>query len=106
MKKLLLQVLISACIAFPGSLHAGVLCAPPPASPWQEEEETLSMTVSENTVRIRNAAAGAKLEIYNVLGLKVQSIKIDTANKTVALSLPKGCYILKLENIVRKIAIK
>ena len=71
--------------------------------PFPDPVEIYSDQIS---VRIRNAAAGAKLEIYNVLGLKVQSIKIDTANKTVALSLPKGCYILKLENIVRKIAIK
>lgn len=72
----------------------------------ENEQTSVALTVSGNTVRIQNATPGSSLEVYNVLGMKVTSIKIDTADKTFTLNLPKGCYILKIENIARKIAIK
>lgn len=71
------------------------------------ENETIQvgLTVNNDTIRVQNAK-NSTLEIYNVLGVKVNSIKIDTSDKTITLNLPKGCYILKVENVARKIAIK
>ncbi len=70
------------------------------------EQPAISVTVTGNTIRIQNAYPGAQLEVYNVLGIKVQVLKLDAADKTFTLNLSKGCYILKIENVVRKIAIK
>lgn len=106
MKKLLLQVLVAACIAFTPALHATTSCPLLSEPLHQTEEPALRLTVDGNSVRVQNAAPGNTLEVYNVLGIKVLSVKLDTADKTIALNLPKGCYILKIENIVRKIAIK
>lgn len=69
------------------------------------EQNTVSLTILGNNVRVQNAL-GSALEVYNILGMKVISIKIDSPDKTVVLNLSKGWYILKVENITRKIAIK
>lgn len=72
----------------------------------ENELTQISLIVSGSSVRIQNANKGNTLEIYNILGVKVSSVKIDASDKIINLNLPKGCYILKIENIVRKIAIK
>nr|WP_320037744.1 T9SS type A sorting domain-containing protein [uncultured Bacteroides sp.] len=74
--------------------------------PIDNEQTSLTLTVIGNTVRVLNATPGSVLEVYNVLGMKVASIKIDSVDKVITLNLPKGWYILKIENIARKVAIK
>lgn len=66
----------------------------------------LSFNANDNTVRIQNAPKNSSLEIYDILGVKITSVKIDSNDKTVNLEVPKGCYILKIGEIARKIAIK
>ena len=74
--------------------------------PIENEQTSVTLTVIGNTVRVLNATPGSVLEVYNVLGMKVASIKIDSVDKVITLNLPKGWYILKIENIARKVAIK
>ena len=45
------------------------------------------------------------MQIYNVAGVRVMTVKIDSSDKTYNLNLPKGCYIVKVGKIVRKISI-
>lgn len=70
------------------------------------EQSAISVTVTGNSIRIQNAYPGAQLEVYNVLGIRVLLFKLDASDKTFPLNLSKGCYILKIENVVRKVAIK
>lgn len=51
-------------------------------------------------------ANGLNMEIYNVAGVCVKSIRIDGADRHLDLNLQKGCYIVKIGKIVRKISIK
>jgi hypothetical protein len=74
--------------------------------PIENEQTSVTLTVIGNTVRVLNAAPGSVLEVYNVLGMKVASVKIDSVDKVITLNLSKGWYILKIENIARKVAIK
>ena len=74
--------------------------------PIENEQTSVTLTVVGNNVRVQNATPGSVLEVYNVLGMKVASIKIDSVDKVITLNLPKGWYILKIENIARKVAIK
>ena len=37
-------------------------------------------------------ANGEVMEVFNLTGAKVATIRIDSDNKTFALNLPKGCY--------------
>ncbi|GHT54564.1 hypothetical protein AGMMS49982_19450 [Bacteroidia bacterium] len=70
------------------------------------ETATPELTVVNNTLHIKNATIGSKLEIITIVGNKVLQIEMQTANSTYELNLPKAIYIFKLEGIVRKFVIK
>jgi len=106
MKKLLLILLGIACTSLSLSLYAqeakkekGILT-----------EEALSpemeMYVSNNTVYVKNAPAGAKLQIITIVGNKVREIEITGRDFSRELNLPKAFYFFKLEGMVRKVVIK
>ena len=46
------------------------------------------------------------LAIYDLAGVRVVYFKIDSAEKHFDLGLPKGCYIVKVGKVVRKIAVR
>ena len=65
----------------------------------------ITVTVSESTLRV-TGATGLTLSIYNVAGVHVQSFRVEGADRRYGLNLPKGCYIVKVGKVVRKISIK
>jgi len=70
------------------------------------DQQAVSIIVNESAIHIKNAEKQV-LEIYNLAGVKVSSIKIDSADKVIELAnLPKGCYILKVGKTVRKCYLK
>lgn len=72
----------------------------------QREPASLTITVHGTAIRVQNAAPGSTMEVYDILGVKITSVQIDTADKTVTLNLPKGYYIFKIGDTVRKVVIK
>ncbi|MBO7067872.1 MAG: T9SS type A sorting domain-containing protein [Bacteroidaceae bacterium] len=65
----------------------------------------VSITVSGNTVRV-SGTNGEDIEVFNLTGTKVTTIKTDNTGKTFTVNLPKGCYLLKIGKVVRKISIR
>lgn len=59
-----------------------------------------------NRVRVQNAEPGSQMEVYNIVGVKLTTIRIDSTDVTVQVNLPKGYYIFKIGNVVRKVVIK
>ena len=87
-----------------------LLCGAPRVARGQSDEpqmevEAMSMNIQGNRVHIINAE-GKTLEIYNLTGLRVSVIRIDSNDKQIALTLSRGCYILKVGKLVRKITIR
>ena len=75
-------------------------------APIETELQAVSIIVNESTIHIKNAEKQV-LEIYNLAGVKVKTITIDSADKTIELNnLPKGCYILKVGKTARKCYLK
>ena len=70
-----------------------------------EEINPITISVNGTQVHVTNAADKV-LEIYNLAGVRVASFKIDSDDKTVNINLNKGCYILKVDKVVRKVSIK
>lgn len=70
-----------------------------------ELPQAIGISVSESILRV-TGAGGQELYIYNVAGVRVMSIKVDGPDKRYELNLPKGCYIVKVGKIVRKISIR
>ncbi len=67
-------------------------------------DNSISVTVKGSILHVCGAA-GQTLYIYNVAGVRVKSIRVDGDDKTYSVNLPKGCYIVKVGDMVRKISI-
>lgn len=63
-----------------------------------------TIQVADKNVRV-NGGAGLVLEVYKITGEQVMVMRIDSDNKTFRLNLPKGCYILRVGNVTRKVSI-
>lgn len=71
------------------------------------EPEYQSVTISVNNSRLHVVGANNLVaEIYNVAGVRIMSIRVEGNDKYYELNLPKGCYIVKVGRVVRKISIQ
>ncbi len=70
-----------------------------------EAQITLNHTSHNQEVRVQDAES-QRLEVYNVLGVRVASYRVDSNDKTFTLGLQRGCYILKVGKVVRKTFIR
>lgn len=69
------------------------------------EIQSISLSVNESVLHV-TGANGMVMHIYNVAGVRVMSVKVEGADKRIELNLPKGCYIVKVGKLVRKISIQ
>ena len=67
--------------------------------------QNVVISVTESTIHV-SGGAGQMLAIYDLAGVRVVYFKIDSAEKQFDLGLPKGCYIVKVGKVVRKIAVR
>ena len=72
--------------------------------PREAEMETVTLSIQEGKAHITNAE-GKTLEIYNLTGVRVARIRIDSNDKQITLNLTRGCYIMKVDKVVRKVTI-
>ncbi len=55
-------------------------------------------------LRVTNAMNQTIL-VYDISGAPIKKIKVDGVDKTYELNLRKGCYIVKVGNVVRKVSV-
>lgn len=70
----------------------------------QLEERSISISVKGTSLTI-NGASGKTLEVVSLTGKKVTTVKITSPEQHVELNIQKGCYILKIGSVVRKVSI-
>ena len=63
------------------------------------------ITVSGQTVTV-NGGQGETLEVVSLTGRRMLTVKIESPAQRIELNIPKGCYILKVGKIVRKVTIR
>lgn len=103
MKKLLIYTLFSAMLfAVPSVARAS---EPEELFEEQIDVNRISITVSQSTLYV-NGANGLVLEVVSLTGRPVASVKIESSSQRIELNLPKGCYILKVGKVVRKVSIR
>ena len=51
-------------------------------------------------------AEGQTMEIISLTGKKVMTVTIESPSQKVELNIPKGCYIVKVGKVVRKVTIR
>lgn len=69
-----------------------------------DEPGETSIELHGNMLHIQNAQ-GLALEVYDITGKRVLMARIDSNDKKISLNLGKGCYIVRVGKITRKIAI-
>lgn len=69
----------------------------------EQELKEISITVTNSTLRVKNADK-MTLEIYDMAGKMVASYRIESPERTFDLDrLPKGCYIVRVGKVARKV---
>lgn len=69
------------------------------------EDRQVTISADQNIVSV-TGAAGMTLEVVSLTGRHVASFTIESASQRIELNLPKGCYILKVGKVVRKVSIR
>ena len=77
-----------------------------PALPAASADEPAPTTVEVKgrTVRVHHAK-GHVHEAYNITVVPVMKVSIDANHNTMQLNLGRGCYLIKVGNVTRKITL-
>ena len=89
-------------------LSAPVILSAAEADWLQQEqpiEDDITISVNGQWVTI-NGAQGLTLEVVSLTGRLVKTVKIESPAQRIELNVPKGCYILKIGKVVRKVAVR
>ena len=76
-----------------------------PAPAAQVDGLAITISVEGKTV-IVTGAQGKVLQVISLTGNILESYNIESPNERVNLNLTKGCYILKVDKVVRKVSIQ
>lgn len=104
MTRQLLKLTFAATLALtvPMSLLA---VSTEPSTEQQSNDREITIAVQQSTLLVNNAQ-GETLEVVSLTGNKVMEVKIESPSQRIELDVPKGCYIVKVGKVVRKIAIR
>ena len=70
----------------------------------EQVDEQVGVTVEGQTVNV-TGAQGKELIVVSLTGRQVMKVTIESAAQRIDLNIPKGCYILKVGKVVRKIQV-
>jgi len=70
------------------------------------QEQAITIVLKGKTLQIQNIKSGDKIEILNILGVRVLERRADSTYIELQLDLQQGYYIVKVGNLVRKISVK
>lgn len=103
MKKQILFIIIAALsLSVPCDVNAQDI----QRTTIEQEQKEVSINVQDATLYIKNAEH-AVVEIYNMAGVRVITYRIDSNSKTIDLNhLAKGCYIVKIGKVARKVYLR
>lgn len=74
-----------------------------PEAAFEQVEPVI--TVQQSTVTV-TGASGEMLEVVSLTGKCLMTVHIDSPSQRIELNVPKGCYILKVGKVVRKVTIR
>lgn len=71
----------------------------------EQMDQEVTISVEGNTITVKGAE-GLTLEVISLTGRKWAEYKIESPAQRVELNVPKGCYVLKIGKVVRKVSIR
>lgn len=78
----------------------------PASITFQSEPDSVNITAYDSCIHIQNAPSGSTLEVYSVVGIKVKEIKLKERDGKYPVNIPRGYYIARIGETVRKIVIR
>ena len=76
-----------------------------PAPLAQVDDATITIAIEGRSVVV-SGAQGKDLQVISLTGKILETYHIESPNQRVNLNLTKGCYILKVDKVVRKVSIQ
>lgn len=104
-KRLLILFTIVSAMTFSAHASAMVMEMEMGIAEQVEPERVVTIEVEGNKVDVKGAD-GMVLEVVSITGRQVATYKIDGPAQRVELNVPKGCYILKIGKVVRKVTVR
>ena len=86
------------------AVGAETICSPA-IEAAQQPDQNVAISYSEGYLYV-NGFEGKMLEVVSLTGKRVLQTEIDSPAQKIELNLPKGCYIVKVGDTVRKISVK
>lgn len=71
----------------------------------ETEASAVTLVFQNGRIHVTNAE-GMSLQVFNLTGVRVANIRIDSNDKIISLNIPRGCYIMKVGKVVRKITVR
>lgn len=68
-------------------------------------DNDIEISVNGSAVNVSNAQ-GKVLQVVSLTGKVIANIRIESASQRIELNVPSGCYIIKVDNVARKVSIK
>ena len=69
------------------------------------DEQEVDVVYSEGSLTV-TGAEGSTLQIVTVTGNVVMTKRIDSPEQKIELNIPKGCYIVKVGKVVRRVYVR
>jgi len=104
-KILVICTVLSFLMSVPATASAMVMEMDMGVAEQVDQERQVTINMNGNSVTV-TGAAGMTLEIVSITGRHVASYKIEGSAQRIELNLPKGCYILKVGKVVRKVTLR
>jgi hypothetical protein len=98
---LIFSLILATMMAVPAFVYASEIAMP---GIEQLADEEISIVVNGQNVTI-TCGQGQTLEVVSLTGRRVMTVKIESHVQKIELNIPKGCYILKIGKVVRKVSI-
>ena len=70
-----------------------------------QADNDITININGQTVTVCGAQ-GETLEIVSLTGRRMMTVKIESPAQRIELNVPKGCYILKVGKVVRKVSVR
>lgn len=73
---------------------------------FDSEKQGIELTINGEKFVVENLPQDGTIEVFNILGTKVMTFNVNSGTNSNRVNLPKGYYILKSDNVTKKIAVK
>lgn len=73
---------------------------------FDSDKQGVELTINGEKFIVENLPLDGTVEVFNILGTKVMTFNVHGGTNSNRVNLPKGYYILKSDNVTKKVVVK